>query len=491
MPAAGNIFMKPVDQSYGQNAQLWVAIGGFEKGHQHYPGYDDRLAPAISRADFEEVMGHIKGYMDANALFPGSTLCAICCLFPLCCCYVHCAAGKIKNDLNDMATIHLDASHRVKMWIEAKSALDQRPVGNQPASQGFSSHGHAFAKLVQEHKPHPQGQGPHHQGHPHHPHPHQPQPGHQNPQPKWVHIWPPEGYSLVIEVPMSAEGYFPIWRREVPVPKAPAPMAPAPQQMEMDKERRSVDAEGPGSKIQSVLKDRQEGGIEELHLICDVEARSCKQDELQEFMTTLPDVGGALEGVRATLCRGMGRRDQFMLFLWHESMQAWEKAQQERQTTSNRERFSDLCISYEVDIYEMKLQSQEGGNQVRANQIGHSEPEGEEVVVVTDIITLKDRDEEFLKMAGEYVAKLRDADGVLQVAVLRSMCKPHSYKVVERYTSAEAARKNMTKAAPSEMDLAICVYSKETRPYQRPHIESKECNEGNGNEIEAHPMSLF
>jgi len=260
--------------------------------------------------------------------------------------------------------------------------------------------------------------------------------------------------------------------------------------MEMDKERRSVDAESPGSKIQSVLKDRQQGGIEKLHLICEAEARSFKQDELEEFMTTLPDVGGALEGVRATLCRGALRRDQFMLFLWHESMQAWEKAQLERQTTSNRERFSDLCISFEADIYEMKFQSQEGGNQVRANQIGHSEPEGQEFVVVMDIVTRKDGDEEFLKMAGEYVAHARDVDGALQVAVLSSMCTPHSYKVVERYNS-EAAMKNQAKAAPGDAALESCVYSKVTRAYLPTHIESKECNEGNGNEIEAHPMSLF
>ena len=93
--AAGKIYMKPVDQSRGQNAQLWAVIGGFEKGHQHYPGYDDRLAPAISREEFDNVMGQIKRYMDAHALFKGPTLCAICILFLPCCCYVHCAAGKI------------------------------------------------------------------------------------------------------------------------------------------------------------------------------------------------------------------------------------------------------------------------------------------------------------------------------------------------------------------------------------------------------------
>ncbi len=123
---------------------------------------------------------------------------------------------------------------------------------------------------------------------------------------------------------------------------------------------------------------------------------------------------------------------------------------------------------------------------------GHSEP-GQEVVVVIDIVSLKDKNEEFLKIAGEHVAKSRDADGVLRVAVLSSMCKPHSYKVVERYTS-EAAWKNQSKAALSAAALKSFVYSFVSRVYQRHHIESNECNEGNGNEgneIEAHPMSLF
>ena len=113
-------------------------------------------------------------------------------------------------------------------------------------------------------------------------------------------------------------------------------------------------------------------------------------------------------------------------------------------------------MSFEVDMYEMKFQSQEGGNQVRANQIGHSEPEGQEVVVVMDIVSLKDGDGEFLKIAGEHVAKSRDADGVLQVAVLSSMCKPHSYKVVERYKS-EAAWKTQRKATLSAAGLKSIV----------------------------------
>ncbi len=44
---------------------------------------------------------------------------------------------------------------------------------------------------------------------------------------RWVPDWPPPGYALVIEVPMSAETYFPIWCSEVPVQ--------APKQVEMDK----------------------------------------------------------------------------------------------------------------------------------------------------------------------------------------------------------------------------------------------------------------
>ncbi len=69
-----------------------------------------------------------------------------------------------------------------------------------------------------------------------------------------------------------------------------------------------------------------------------------------------------------------------------------DKAQLARQKdeTSNREQLEmRLCISFEIDMYEMKFQSQ-GGNQVRANQIGHSEPEGQEVVVVIDSVSLKD-----------------------------------------------------------------------------------------------------
>ncbi len=111
----------------------------------------------------------------------------------------------------------------------------------------------------------------------------------------------------------------------------------------------------PGSKIKSVLsvlEDLQKGGIEKLHLVCEAETRSFKQEEFLEFVATLPDVGGSLEGVRATLCRGKPCADQFLLFLWHESMQALETAQLERQKTekSNREHFSRLCKSFEVDM---------------------------------------------------------------------------------------------------------------------------------------------
>ena len=75
-----------------------------------------------------------------------------------------------------------------------------------------------------------QGESPHHQGRP--------------PPPKWVPHWPPNGYALVIQMPMSAEEYFPIWRREVPVPHVPAPIAPAPQQMQMGEDLPSLDDEG-------------------------------------------------------------------------------------------------------------------------------------------------------------------------------------------------------------------------------------------------------
>ena len=105
--------------------------------------------------------------------------------------------------------------------------------------QGFDQHGHVFGRMVQ-HNPHPQGHGkpgtqgeggPHHQGRP-------------PPPPKWVPHWPPNGYALVIQMPMSAEEYFPIWRREVPVPHVPAPIAPAPQQMKMGEDLPSLDDEG-------------------------------------------------------------------------------------------------------------------------------------------------------------------------------------------------------------------------------------------------------
>ena len=94
-----------------------------------------------------------------------------------------------------------------------------------------------FGRMVQK-NPHPkngqgkphQGEGPHHQGRP--------------PPPKWVPHWPPNGYALVIQMPMSAEEYFPIWRREVPVPHVPAPIAPAPQQMKMGEDLPSLDDEG-------------------------------------------------------------------------------------------------------------------------------------------------------------------------------------------------------------------------------------------------------
>ena len=213
----GRIYMKPLAESRGQNAQLWVYIGGFEQNRQKYPSYDARLAHAISEEAWNDVIGQIKGYMNENALFKDSTkfVDPCCCCPPCtpCFCYVLIKAKKILDELNEIVAKASQVSH-VKMWMELKP---RDPAHGGEDRKDKSTHaidqwGHVYGKLVPRAQKYQQEPKEY--------------PG-EDVYSRWVPDWPPPGYALVIEVPMSAETYFPIWCSEVPVQ--------APKQAEMDK----------------------------------------------------------------------------------------------------------------------------------------------------------------------------------------------------------------------------------------------------------------
>jgi len=224
----GKIYLKPPAASRGQKAQLWVFIGGFEQHRQQYPSYDARLAHAISEEAWIDVIGQIRGYMNEKALFKDSTKlsdpCCCCCPppFPCCFCYIHIRAKQILDELKEIVLKASQMSH-VNMWMEGKKGmlkmkfmvqtvrtLHRRPLISMAM---LMAHKHCHAgRLVP--RPHQYQQEP------------KDRPG-DDVYSRWVPHWPPAGYALVIEVPMPAETYFPIWCPDVPVP------GQAPKQVEM------------------------------------------------------------------------------------------------------------------------------------------------------------------------------------------------------------------------------------------------------------------
>lgn len=56
----GRIFLKPLGQSVGQNAELYINVGWNTTGGQLVPPYDARLAVACSEEEFNATMQELK-----------------------------------------------------------------------------------------------------------------------------------------------------------------------------------------------------------------------------------------------------------------------------------------------------------------------------------------------------------------------------------------------------------------------------------------------
>lgn len=219
-------YQKPLVETRGQKAQLWVFIGGFEQHRQQYPSYDARLAHAISEEAWNDVIGQIRGCMNEKALFRDSTKfsdpCCCCCCPPFTCCfcYIHIRAAKILDELKEIVLKASQMSH-VNMWMEGKKRDAENEVygadRKDPSWKAFDQHGSAYGRLVPRAQKYQQEPKEY--------------PG-DDVYSRWVPHWPPAGYALVIEVPMSAETYFPIWCPDVPVDVGWM----APKQVEMDKQ---------------------------------------------------------------------------------------------------------------------------------------------------------------------------------------------------------------------------------------------------------------
>ena len=179
----GRIYMKPLGQSRGQNAELYVNIGWNTSGNQTYPPYDPRLAAACTEAQYNDLINAYRDYMDSNAVpFPAMMCCMICsialgvyCLCIPLCCLCAWAKGFTKGlkEITDKKTDEWSCPVRLALMEVGGH------VAQVPDQMAYDQYGQPL--LVS---------GKH---------------GHVNA------AWPPLGYNLIIVMPMKAEEFAPQW----------------------------------------------------------------------------------------------------------------------------------------------------------------------------------------------------------------------------------------------------------------------------------------
>ena len=179
----GRIYMKPLGQSRGQNAELYVNIGWNTSGNQTYPPYDPRLAAACTEAQYNDLINAYRDYIDSNAPpFPAMMCCMICsmafgiycCCIPLCCLYAW--AKRFTGSLQEVTKKKTDEwSCPVRLALMEMGGH----VAQVPDQMAYDQYGQPL--LVS---------GKH---------------GHVNA------AWPPLGYNLIIVMPMKAEEFAPQW----------------------------------------------------------------------------------------------------------------------------------------------------------------------------------------------------------------------------------------------------------------------------------------
>ena len=174
----GRIYMKPLGQSRGQNAELYVNIGWNTSGNQIYPPYDPRLAAACTEAQYNDLINACKEYMDSNTVpFPAMMCCMICGIYCLCipCCCIYAWAKGFTKGLKDIIDKKTDEwSYPVRLALMEVGGH----VAQLPDQMAYDQYGQPLF-VTGKHGMHA--------------------------------AWPPLGYNLIIVLPMKAEEFAPQW----------------------------------------------------------------------------------------------------------------------------------------------------------------------------------------------------------------------------------------------------------------------------------------
>lgn len=174
----GRIFMKPLVQSRGQNAELYINIGWNTSGNQLFPAYDARLALACSEEQYNDLMNALREYMAENSFNLCCCLCAmIMAPYTLCisCCIAHACTSNYTNNLAQIAkdkTKGFSYPARVElMQVGGRAAM-------VPDQMAYDQYGQPLI-VTGKHGSHPQ--------------------------------WPPLGYNVILILPMKAEEFAQQW----------------------------------------------------------------------------------------------------------------------------------------------------------------------------------------------------------------------------------------------------------------------------------------
>jgi hypothetical protein len=177
-PARGRVFLPPASLPQ----ELHVNIGHFMKGLQAYHEYESFMEHAISKDDYDEMMGKVKAFMEANAchtawemLFSCTTMCGLCC-FTYAYVYMY-KYGKVTKGLQQIVGEYAGAS--LKLY---KVPVD---MPQNPDAMGFDSTGAPPTAIFGRDE---DGYG-----------------GYSMP------CWPPTGYHIVLKAPGEGKDLRAAW----------------------------------------------------------------------------------------------------------------------------------------------------------------------------------------------------------------------------------------------------------------------------------------
>ena len=164
----GRVFLPPAPSQ-----ELHINIGWHFANAQTYPEWMPIFEEAISKAEYDALIGKIKGYLEKNKVDAGLPLCGmftVCC-FGIGCCilgYVASKASQITNDLKKIAEEHSGARIELVQYAPA-TARTAETMGVDQYGQPCIAGGSGRRRGPAQTRP----------------------------------VWPPLGYNIVLKAPAS------------------------------------------------------------------------------------------------------------------------------------------------------------------------------------------------------------------------------------------------------------------------------------------------